>query len=51
MYKGPFGGIYKINVGGGGKEAKTPANSTPAVIEGKFDVGDYKLYMHGPPRV
>ena len=32
--------------GGGSKETKTPANSTPNdVIEGRFDVGDYKLYM------
>jgi pimeloyl-ACP methyl ester carboxylesterase len=29
----------------GGEETKTPANSTPKVIEGRFDVGDYKLYM------
>jgi pimeloyl-ACP methyl ester carboxylesterase len=32
--------------GGGSQETKTPANSTPNVIEGRFDVGDYKLYMH-----
>jgi pimeloyl-ACP methyl ester carboxylesterase len=32
--------------GGGSQESKTPANSTPNVIEGRFDVGDYKLYMH-----
>jgi pimeloyl-ACP methyl ester carboxylesterase len=31
--------------GGGSQETKTPANSTPNVIEGRFDVGDYKLYM------
>jgi pimeloyl-ACP methyl ester carboxylesterase len=31
--------------GGASQETKTPANSTPEVIEGRFDVGDYKLYM------
>ena len=32
--------------GGGSQETNTPANSTPNdVIEGRFDVGDYKLYM------
>ena len=32
--------------GGGSQQANTPANSTPDdVIEGRFDVGDYKLYM------
>ena len=32
--------------GGGSQQANTPANSTPTdVIEGRFDVGDYKLYM------
>jgi pimeloyl-ACP methyl ester carboxylesterase len=31
--------------GGGSRETGTPANSTPKVIEGRYDVGDYKLYM------
>jgi pimeloyl-ACP methyl ester carboxylesterase len=31
--------------GGGSQETKNPANATPNVIEGRFDVGDYKLYM------
>ena len=32
--------------GGGSQQTNTPANSTPNdVIEGRFDVGDYKLYM------
>lgn len=31
--------------GGGGQETRNPANSTSDVIEGRFDVGDYKLYM------
>jgi len=32
--------------GGGSQETNTPANSTPNdVIEGRFDVGGYKLYM------
>ena len=32
--------------GGGSQQANTPANSTPTdVIEGRFDVGDYKLYI------
>ena len=31
--------------GSGSQETKTHANSTPNVIEGRFDVGDYKLYM------
>jgi pimeloyl-ACP methyl ester carboxylesterase len=31
---------------GGSQETNSPANSTPNdVIEGRFDVGDYKLYM------
>jgi pimeloyl-ACP methyl ester carboxylesterase len=28
-----------------GSSSGDPANSTPNVIEGRFDVGDYKLYM------
>ena len=31
--------------GGSSQESNTPANPTPKVIEGRFDVGDYKLYM------
>src|SRR4028118_2245218 len=32
--------------GGGSQQTNTPANSTPNdVVEGRFDVGDYKLYM------
>ena len=32
--------------GGGSQETNSPANSTPNdVVEGRFDVGDYKLYM------
>ena len=31
--------------GGASEESRTPAGSTPKVIEGTFDVGDYKLYM------
>ena len=31
--------------GGGSRETGTPANSTPKVIEGRYDVGYYKLYM------
>ena len=31
--------------GCGSRETGTRANSTPKVIEGRFDVGDYKLYM------
>ena len=31
--------------GGGSQQINTPANSTPNVIEGRFDVGDYKLHM------
>ena len=32
--------------GGGGQATNTPTNSTPNdLIEGRFDVGDYKLYM------
>jgi pimeloyl-ACP methyl ester carboxylesterase len=32
--------------GGGSQQTNTPANSSPNdVVEGRFDVGDYKLYM------
>jgi pimeloyl-ACP methyl ester carboxylesterase len=32
--------------GGGSQQTNTPADSTPNdVVEGRFDVGDYKLYM------
>ncbi len=31
--------------GGRSQETKNPANATPNVIEDRFDVGDYKLYM------
>ena len=36
---------FMVLAGCGGQETGTPANSTPMVIEGRFDVGDYKLYM------
>ncbi len=31
--------------GGASQESRSSENSNPKVIEGKFDVGDYKLYM------
>src|SRR5215211_3753284 len=38
--------VVLTSCGGGSQQTNTPANATPNdVIEGKFDVGDYKLYM------
>jgi pimeloyl-ACP methyl ester carboxylesterase len=37
--------LVLTSCGGGSQETNTPANSTPNVIKGRFDVGDYKLYM------
>jgi pimeloyl-ACP methyl ester carboxylesterase len=37
--------VVLTSCGGGSQQTNTPANATPNVIEGRFDVGDYKLYM------
>jgi pimeloyl-ACP methyl ester carboxylesterase len=38
--------VVLTSCGGGSQQTNTPANSTQNdVIEGRFDVGDYKLYM------
>jgi hypothetical protein len=35
--------VVLTSCGGGSQQTNTPANATPNVIEGRFDVGDYKL--------
>ena len=42
---GPLVVLALSACGGGSRQTGTPANSTPKVIEGRYDVGDYKLYM------